>query len=65
MKKMKAVLVRNDGHIDVNLIPGYAAENLAQSAYQAVRRAYEDPEFRAEYERWKVEREANDGSTNR
>lgn len=62
MKKMKAVLTQGDVHIDVNLIPGYVAENLAQSAYQAVRGAYEDPEIRAGYERWKAERETADGS---
>ncbi len=61
MKNMKAVLVRNDVHIDVNLIPKYVAENLAQSAYQAVRRAYDDPEIRAGYERWKAERETKSG----
>lgn len=62
MKKMKAVPVRNNMCIDVNLIPGYAAENLAQSAYRAIRRAYDDPEIRAGYERWKAERETTGGS---
>ncbi len=55
------MLVQNDVHIDVNLIPKYAAENLAQSVYQAVRRAYDDPEIRAGYERWKAERESKIG----
>ena len=56
MKEVKAVLIRDDVHIDVDLIPGYVAENLAQSAHQAVLKAYEDPEIRAGYERWKAER---------
>ena len=44
--------------IDVDLIPEYVAENLAQSALKAIQKSYDDPEFRAEYERWKAERKA-------
>lgn len=57
MKEMKPVLVRDDVYIDVDLIPGYVAENLAQSALKAIQKSYDDPEFRAGYERWKAERE--------
>lgn len=62
MKKMKAVLIQSDVHIDVNLIPGYVAENIGQSAYQAVRRAYDNPEIRADFERWKAEKKAKNGN---
>lgn len=58
MKKMKPVLVRNDVCIDVDLIPEYVAENLAQSALKAIQKSYNDPGFRAGYERRKAEREA-------
>lgn len=64
MKKMQAMLVRDDVHIDVDLIPEYVAENLAQSALKAIQKSYDDPEFRAGYERWKTEREAKSGDEN-
>lgn len=62
MRKIQPVLVRNDVHIDVDLIPGYVAENLAQSALKAIQKSYDDPEFRAEYERWKAERAVKGGN---
>lgn len=44
------------GGIDLAAIPPYVAENLAQVALQEIRRAYNDPIIRADYERWKAER---------
>lgn len=43
-------------HINTGDIPAYVAVNLAQAASAAIHRAWENPEIRADYERWKEER---------
>lgn len=57
-KEPVAVMVKSGGKIDVDSIPPYAAMNLAQAAYNAAKEAYQRPEIRADYERWKAERNA-------
>lgn len=49
------------GNIDVSQIPDYVQENLIESLHAAVLRAWNDPEIRARYEQWKLERQANSG----
>lgn len=45
------------GQIDTGAIPQYVAHNIAQVAFRGILRAYNDPAIRADYERWKAERE--------
>lgn len=44
--------------IDAGAIPKARIEAMARPALAAVRAAFEDPAFAAEYEHWKAEREA-------
>lgn len=57
-KEPVAVMVKSSRRIDVDSIPPYVAMNLAQAAYNAAKEAYQRPEIRADYERWKAERNA-------
>ena len=38
-------------------IPQYAIERFARSVFDDIRADYENPEFRAEFQRWLAERE--------
>lgn len=40
-------------------IPAFVAVNLAQAAFEALHRAWENPEIQADYQRWKAERQKN------
>lgn len=44
--------------IDTKKIPGYVAHNIAQVLHKSIWEAWNDPDIRAEYERWKQERDA-------
>ena len=58
MERMTAVPV-NTGttvQIDTKKIPGYVAHNIAQVLHKSIWEAWNDPDIRAEYERWKQER---------
>ena len=50
-KKKGRELVNNTG------IPQYAIERFARSVFDDIRADYENPEFRAEFQRWLAERE--------
>lgn len=45
-------------HINTSDIPAHVATNLAQALFEAIHREYDDPEVRADFERWKAERQA-------
>lgn len=47
--------------IKTSNIPAFVAVNLAQSAFTAIHKAWENPEIRADYERWKAERNKQNG----
>ncbi len=58
MKKMVVIPLSDSGiKITTSKIPAYTATDLAQAAFSAVKQAYQQPEIREEYERWKAERE--------
>lgn len=54
--------VKPDGQqqviIDASLIPKERLEIMARPLLASVRKAFEDPAFAADYERWKAERDA-------
>lgn len=58
MPNMKAVLIAPASPLDTAQIPAHVARNLAQAAHRAILRDWNDPEIRADYERWKAERSA-------
>lgn len=45
-------------HINTSDIPAFVSVNLAQAAFEAIHRAWEDPAIREDYERWKAERQS-------
>lgn len=45
-------------HIKVGDVPDHVMKYLARDLLAGMRRFYEDPKNRAEYEAWKAEREA-------
>lgn len=58
VKKIVVVPLSDPGiKIATGKIPTYTATDLAQAALSAVKQAYQRPEVREEYERWKAERE--------
>lgn len=57
MPNMKAVLITPASPLDTAQIPGHVARNLAQVAHKAILRDWSNPEIRADFERWKAERE--------
>lgn len=61
-KKM-AVPVDSGAPVQINTgdIPAFVAVNLAQAAFEALHRAWENPEIQADYQRWKAERQKNGG----
>lgn len=46
------------GSVNPKEIPGYVGENIAQTIYLGLLRAWDTPEIREDYERWKAERKA-------
>ena len=44
-------------HINTSDIPAFVAVNLAQAAFEALHRAWENPAIQEDYRRWKAERE--------
>lgn len=57
---MRAVPVNPGAGIKIRTadIPAYVGTDLAQAAFEALRRDYNRPEVQAEYQRWKAERAA-------
>ncbi|MCD7829072.1 MAG: hypothetical protein LUG58_01395 [Clostridiales bacterium] len=45
-------------HINISEIPEHVKYSLAKTVYEAVQKAFQDPEFQEGYQRWKTEREA-------
>ena len=58
MRELKAVLITPAAPLDTAQIPAHVARNLAQVAHRALLRDWDNPEIRADYERWKAERSA-------
>ena len=60
MKRLKTVPEGSGTtvHINTSDIPAHIATNLAQALFEALHRDYDDPEVRADFERWKAERQA-------
>lgn len=58
MQEMRAVLITPAAPLDTAQIPAHVARNLAQAAHRAILRDWNDPEIRADFERWKAERSA-------
>lgn len=60
MKRLKTVPEGSGTtvHINTSDIPAHVATNLAQALFEALHREYDDPEVRADFERWKAERQA-------
>lgn len=60
MKRLKTVPEGSGTtvHINTSDIPAHVATNLAQALFEAIHREYDDPEVRADFERWKAERQA-------
>ena len=58
MKNLKAVLLTPAAPLDTAQRPAHVARNLAQAAHRAILRDWNDPEIRADFERWKAERSA-------
>lgn len=46
------------GKFDPASVPSYVKENIAQVVYTSALRDWNNPEIRADYERWKAERKA-------
>lgn len=42
--------------LDVNKVPNSVKLTLAQTLFQAINLAFQDPEVQADYQRWKAER---------
>lgn len=58
MKELKTGAVEYVNKIDVSRIPEYVRMRLAEVVYNAVLQDIQKPEFRGDYERWKVEQQA-------
>lgn len=46
------------GRFDPKSVPSHVRENIAQVLYTSALRDWNDPEIRADYERWKAKRKA-------
>lgn len=59
-QSMKAVPVNPGTRIEIHTadIPAHVGTDLAQSAFEAIRKVYADPSIQAEYRKWRAEREA-------
>ncbi len=63
---MKNRIIETDAsvRIETNEIPSYASKSIAQEALNAIHYAWEDPQIREDYFRWKAERQKRLASTN-
>lgn len=50
--------------LDVERIPESVKFTLAQTLFQAINLAFQDPEVQADYQRWKAERSRHERDTN-
>lgn len=50
------VSVSCEGRIDTALIPDYVGHNIAQVAFRSILEAWNDPDTRERYRRWKAAR---------
>lgn len=53
MRQRPQAAVITNGPVNPQLIPGYELDSLARSAVQVVRKFFEDPRVRADFEEWK------------
>ncbi len=53
----------NEPHVITKEIPPSVQFTLAQAAFEAIRRDFERPEVREDYERWKAARAKAAGNT--
>ncbi len=51
------VCTSEDVKIDLKAVPDYAMDTLCRIVIGLTRRMFEDPEVRADYERWRKENE--------
>lgn len=60
MKRMATVPVDSGTPVQIHTsdIPAFVAVNLAQAAFEALHRAWENPDIREDYERWKAARQS-------
>lgn len=58
MKQMATVPVDSGTPVQIKTsdIPAFVAVNLAQAAFEALHRAWEDPLIQEDYQRWKAQR---------
>lgn len=63
-QSMKAVPVNPGTGIKIRTadIPAHVGTDLAQTAFEALRRDYSRPEIQAEYQRWKAARAAREAT---
>lgn len=63
---MKDRTIKTDAsvRIEINEIPAYATKSLAQSVLEAIHYAWEDPQTREDYFRWRAERQKRITTTN-
>lgn len=63
-QNMRAVPVDPGTKIEIRTadIPAYVGTDLAQTAFEALRRDYNRPEIQAEYQRWKAARAAREAT---
>ncbi|WP_217958711.1 hypothetical protein [Acutalibacter muris] len=50
--------------LDVEQIPTSVKVTLAQTLFQAINLAFQDPEVQEDYQRWKAERSRHERDTN-
>ena len=48
-----------EGRIDTDLIPEYVGYNVAQIAFRSILEAWENPDVRERYQRWKDARKSD------
>jgi len=58
MKEPEFKIIATSGKFDPASVPSHVKENIAQVVYTSALRDWNNPEIRAEYERWKAERAA-------
>ncbi|MGN0706614.1 MAG: hypothetical protein ACI4JC_01260 [Faecalibacterium sp.] len=62
-KKNRLVAVPASGTeapvLDTRKVPSYIKQNIGQVVFDAIQRDFQRPEVKADYERWKAERQAN------
>ena len=50
--------------LDVNKVPNSVKVTLAQTLFEAINSAFQDPEVQEDYQRWKAERSKHERDTN-